>query len=122
MNKPTTPKPAPSGGGFIAMLQQKAGGIALTDLDQALAEVVSRVTGTRKKGKLTLTITIKPNAKRGVQVLDDLKVDLPKDEVATSFFYAGDNGELLKNDPQQRELELRSVPDEAAQPIKVVNA
>jgi hypothetical protein len=67
----TTPKPAPSsGGGFIAMLQQKAGGIALTDLDQALAEVVSRVTGTRKKGKLTLTITIKPNAKRGVQVLD----------------------------------------------------
>jgi hypothetical protein len=121
MNKTTTL--APSGGGFIALLQQKAGGVALADLDQALADVVARAIGTHRKGSLTLKITIKPNAKRGVKVIDELKVELPKEEVSESFFFAGDHGELLKNDPAQRELELRTVPDEAgAQPIKAVAA
>ena len=118
MKTTTTP---PTEGGFIAMLQQKAGGVALADLDQALAEVVQRVLGTHRKGSLTLKVIVKPNAKRGVKVIDELKVELPKEETSESFFFAGDHGELLKNDPAQRELELRSVPDEAEKPIKVVN-
>jgi hypothetical protein len=120
MNKTTTP--APSGGGFIALLQQKAGGVALTDLDQALADLVARSIATHRKGSLTLKITIKPNAKRGVKVCDELKVDMPKEETSESFFFAGDHGELLKNDPAQRELELRTVPDDdAKQPARAIN-
>jgi hypothetical protein len=119
--KTETTKPAPSGGGFIAMLQQKAGGVALADLDQALADVVARCILSHKKGSLTLKITIKPNAKRGVKVTDELKVDLPKEETSESFFFAGEHGELLKNDPAQRELELRTVPDDAAQPARAIN-
>lgn len=105
------------------MLQQKAGGVALTDLDNALAELVSRVADTHRKGKLTLAITVKPNAKRGVQICDELKVDMPKEEQAVSFFFVGESGELLRNDPNQLALELRTVPnDDVKQAPKAVNS
>ena len=45
---------------------------------------------------------------------DTLEVKTPKAEIGVSFFFAGDNGELLKNDPNQTLLPLRVVGDDAA--------
>jgi hypothetical protein len=120
MNPTNTPVPAPAGN-FIAMLQQKTGGVALVELEEALAALVERVQSTRKKGKLTYTLTIKPNAKNGVRLVDDIKLDRPKEEAAECYFYVGAGGALLRNDPNQLTIELRSVPSDDAKPLRAVN-
>lgn len=119
MNITKTPAPA---GNFIALLQGKTGGVALVQLDEALAELVQRTQETGRKGSLTYKIVVQPNAKKGVRIDDHLDVKLPKEEAGASFFFVGPAGALLRNDPNQRELELKVVPTEPAQPIKVVNS
>ena len=63
---------------------------------------------------MTYKIKIKRNAKAGISMHDTLEVKTPKAEVGVSFFFAGDNGELLKNDPNQTLLPLRVISDDAA--------
>jgi hypothetical protein len=118
--KTTTELRTPVTGNFLAMLQQKPSGVALVTLDEKLSELVEAVRASGKKGKLTYTITIKPNAKRGVQLDDEVKVDLPRESSGTSYFFVGEGGQLLKNDPAQLSLELRAVPSDQEQPVKAV--
>jgi len=118
MNKPNQP-PAPAGN-FIAMLQGKTGGVMLPTLDAKLAEVVQRVTQTGKAGSLTYKLKILPNARAGVRLQDTIETKLPNEEEGVSFFWVGQGGALLKNDPNQTELPLRIVADES-QPLKQAN-
>lgn len=90
--------------GFLTMLKNKTGGVTLPALDSELAAVVRQVQDTGKKGTLIYKITVSRNARRGVKIVDDLSVKLPKDEPGESFFYADDNGLLCRNDPNQPEL------------------
>ena len=112
MNK-LNPTHAPAGN-FIAMLQGKTGGVALATLDESLAELVQRVQQTGHKGSLTYKLTVLPNAKKGVRIEDKLVHNLPTEESGASFFFVGEDGALLRNDPNQRELELRTVEAEPA--------
>ena len=108
--------PAP-GGNFIALLQGKTGGVTLPQLDTELAELVNTVRATGRPGTLTYKVKILPNAKKGVRIEDTVDVKRPKEEVGVSFFWVGDGGELLRNDPNQTELPLRIVDDVPA-PLK----
>ena len=101
-------------GNFIAMLQYKSGGVSLPELDHELSELVKAVVAQGGTGTLTYKIKIKRNAKAGISMHDTLEVKTPKAEVGVSFFFAGDNGELLKNDPNQTLLPLRVISDDAA--------
>lgn len=117
MNHP--PKPPASGGNFIAMLQGKTGGVTLPKLDSRLAELVEKVQETGKAGTLTYKLKIVPNAKRGVRLLDNVQTKLPEEEEGVSFFWIGQGGALLRNDPNQTELPLRILPEEGpAAPLK----
>jgi hypothetical protein len=125
MNKPTesTPPKEPAvAGNFFAMLQHKTGGVMLPDLDHALAELVQQVRDTGKPGQLTYTIKIRRNAKRGIRVVDDLAVKAPKPEAGETFYFAADNGALLRNDPDQALLPLRVVTDETPAPASLKTA
>ena len=119
-NKKHTEMPAPAGN-FIALLQGKTGGVMLHDLDEQLAALVRSVQMTRKGGTLTYKVKISPNAKAGVKIDDELSIKEPKAEAGVSFFFADEHGTLLRNDPRQATLPLRSVDDDAEQAPRVIN-
>lgn len=97
---PSANPPAPTEGAFIACLQGLQAGTSIDKFDYELAELVRAVRATKRKGKLTLTLTIRPKAKGGVMVLDNIKASPPKEEDAESFFYTDDAGRLLQNNPE----------------------
>lgn len=69
-------------GNFIALLQGKTGGVTLAQLDAELAELVTKVQTSGRKGTLTYKITVLPNAKMGVRIEDQVDVKEPKLEQA----------------------------------------
>ena len=73
---------------------------------------------TGRAGTLTYKIKILPNARKGVRVEDTVDVKKPKEELGISYFWVGQGGALLRNDPNQTELQLRTVADDDAQPLK----
>lgn len=111
MNKPASDQPAPAGN-FIALLQGVTGGVALHQLDHELAALVQKVQEAGRAGTLTYKVKVLPNAKQGVRVETAVDVKEPKLETGVSFFWVGQGGALLKNDPNQTELALRVLPDE----------
>jgi hypothetical protein len=115
MNTPkATPAPA---GNFVAMLQGKVTGETLASLDAKLSALVERVQETGRPGSLTYKLKVTPNARKGVKLVDRAEVKLPEENEGVSFFWVGQGGALLKNDPNQTELPLRIVDDEQ-QPLK----
>lgn len=123
----------PIDGGAISTLQQHRRGACLTDLSAAIRDVVAAVNATGRAGGVTLKLTIKPAGKKNAGELiveDDIITKLPKEEKGGSIFYADDDNNLRRDDPNQRNLELREVPEpvthkplkEAEQPAKVASA
>lgn len=95
---------------FLSLLQQHRGGEVLSDLAAAMREVTEAVQLAGKPGAIILTIAIQPATSSGaVIVADEIKVKLPKEEKITSIFFSDDAGNLLRNDPRQKELPLRTV-------------
>lgn len=105
-------------GNFLSLLQNKTGGVSLHDLDRELGDLVETVQQTGRPGVLTYKVKILPNAKKGVRVEDTVDVKKPKEELGISYFWVGSGGALLRNDPNQSELQLRTVADDDAQPLK----
>lgn len=111
-------------GAFLAMMQNHRRGESLSDLAAALREVTEAVRHTGKPGSVTLKVKIRPAAKGGAMVVEDeVKTTLPKSEIEGSIFFADDQGNLLREDPNQRTLPLRSIEGGAAEnnePLKKV--
>lgn len=95
---------------FLSVLQHHRAGEAMADLGDAMRTVTEAVQLAGKPGSITFKITITPaGAKGAIIVADDIKTTLPKLDKVTSIFFADDSGNLVRNDPNQRELPLRSV-------------
>lgn len=107
---------------FEMTLREIRGGGALTELSTKLAELVAAVRATGKAGKLRLEIAVTP-ASRGEAVClmldDDISLKLPRLEKASSIFFATDQNLLQRQDPRQKEFELREV-NPAPQEIREV--
>ena len=72
----------------------------------SLEELVKSVRETAKSGELTITLKIKPRGRDSgqVEVTGTVKVNAPIADVAPSMFFATENGELLRDNPAQRQL------------------
>lgn len=106
----TKPEDAPISGAFITTLQNHRRGEVLTDLADSLREVTETVQNTGKAAKLTLSLKIRPASKGGALVLEDeIKLTLPKTETEGSIFFADSNGNLLRENPKQQKLPLRTI-------------
>lgn len=92
-----------------AWLQEQRGGSLHGELSEALAEVTRLVGEREKQGKITLTVTIKPNegVSGAVLVEDKLAVKPPELTVRPSLFFADADGNLSRRNPNQPELPLR---------------
>lgn len=105
---------------FISLLQQHRNGSILNDVADAVREVIEAVQLAGKAGKLTITFTMAPSGATGAIIIsDDIKVTLPKLPKQESLFFADDNGQLVRNDPRQRELPLRSIQGGAVEPTSL---
>lgn len=91
---------------FPEVLAQLRKGAAVDEFTAALAELVQAVTYTGKKGTLTLKLNVSPSKTddSAVEVVDDLKVTVPKPPQKTSLFFADDSGSLTRHDPRQGRL------------------
>lgn len=91
---------------FADFLREQGKGQLHEELSQALHTLVGAVNDTSKKGTLTLQLTLQP-MKGNPDVLtmtDVVKLVVPKPERRPSIFYADDNGNLTKTDPNQPQL------------------
>jgi len=84
-----------------------------TELTDAINELVSKVSATQKVGKLTLTLAFKAGKGGQIEIADELKVTLPKEEKGSTIMFATPEGNLQRTDPRQKTFEgIRTVDQE----------
>lgn len=91
---------------FALFLMEHAKGRSHDDLSAALRAVVLAVSETGKPGKLTYTLTIRPqsNVEGAVLIADAIKTSVPEFDRAESIFFATESGDLTRSDPRQTTL------------------
>lgn len=83
------------------------------ELTDAINEIVTKVATTQKAGKLTLTLAFKAGKGGQIEIVDELKVTLPKEEKGSTIMFATPEGNLQRQDPRQQTFEgIRSVDQE----------
>ena len=84
-------------------------------LSADLAELLRTVQNTGRAGSLTLKVKVAPATRTNsgsvdkVTVTADRKLELPKPEQASDFFWLTEDGETARNHPRQHDLPLREV-------------
>lgn len=112
-------------GNTLALIRD---GDCVDEASQKLQELVAAVRETGKPGSLTITLKAKPATIRGaigtLVIDDDVTVKLPKAGKAQSLFFATEANTLQRSDPNQQELQLKTVEGGQVAPenLKRVNA
>ena len=95
---------------FAAALQEMRKGGLHTEMGDELAELTKRVMATGKVGSITLTLQVKPmDDGTTVKVTDKITVKTPRFDTAATVFFPDEQGNLLRNRPDQPELPLREL-------------
>jgi hypothetical protein len=95
---------------FTDLLREHRNGLTHDELSDALRDLVAAVTDEGKAGSLTFTVSIKPMGKGdGLEVSADIKVKPPKKTPGAAIFFATPDNALQKQDPRQKEMELRDI-------------
>lgn len=105
---------------FADVVRELAAGQTYEDATVLLARVVNGVLARRKPGKFTLELTIEPNGENAVTIRDKITVKIPEPARPSTVFFSQD-GALMREDPRQQRLPLRTVNiDRQAEPAQVV--
>jgi hypothetical protein len=101
---------------FADVLQSLNKGRVHSELSDALQQLVAAVKETGKKGSISLTLTVAPVPKSDglFDVADNVVLKAPKPARKSSFFYADDEANLVRNNPNQDELPGVRVVDSTA--------
>lgn len=75
------------------------------ELGEKMNELVERCEATQRTGSLTLVLKIKPGKAGRIEILDDIKLTLPKEEKGTSIMFVLPSGKLVRTDPRQPDLD-----------------
>lgn len=105
---------------FVDVVRQLDGGACYENLTAQLAEIVQGVIATRKMGELSLKLSVKPNGENSVSITESVKLKVPEPPRAQTIFFTTVDGDLLRDDPRQAKLPLRSV-DEPARELREVS-
>lgn len=80
------------------------------DLTDKLRELVASCATTGRAGAITLTLALKPGKGGQIEVFDEIKLKLPKEEKGSSLMFATPENNLSRDDPRQLSLDgLRTV-------------
>ena len=94
---------------LYSLCRLESGGL-MDDFNDKLAKVVAKCMNLGKKGTIALTIAFKPEGSKKMEVAAKVDAKPPKNDIASTFLFATDRGQLLAQDPDQRELDLRIIP------------
>lgn len=94
---------------FADILRELGSGTVYEDLTSALGEISAGVMEHRKAGELTLKLKVTPNGEASVFVDADIRAKVPEPARARTLFFATSSGSLVRNDPRQESLQLRTV-------------
>lgn len=97
---------------IISVISQQRKGKFQAEASEALARLVKACRETGKKGKLMITLTVRPTSTE-MMLTDKIVDDIPKPDAAASVFYDDEDGNLSRTDPNQEELPLVEMPKEA---------
>ena len=92
---------------------------------EELTKLVKAVRETGKKGTLVIELNIGMFDKTtddAVTITPSVKVKLPKAESRKNVFWSTYDGDLLRSDPDQQQLDLKQVPMTPKQPPKSIEA
>jgi hypothetical protein len=108
---------------FTDFLARIDSGTFTDDLEDELQNVVGAVQESGKTGKLKLEVKVKlaseGNAKQ-LLVEPKIKTKEPRPTRPASIFYADDDAQLHRSDPDQKEMELKDPPSEDSGPLRKV--
>ena len=105
---------------FNFLVTQLRYGAAHIELSEKLNECVNTARDTGKPATLTLTLKIIPDAKgEGTYRIEDKIVHkLPNFDQGSTVMYGTPDGNLQREDPRQKALDLRSIPIERPTTLK----
>ena len=105
---------------FSQQVAHLAKGSLDAELTETLTELVKAINERQKGGSITLTLKLKPKVANGevayVQIDPDVSCTMPKIDRLSSHLFPTYDGDLLRNDPDQRQLDLRQVDTEKPEP------
>lgn len=91
---------------FADFLDEHRKGATHAELSKVLAEVVTAVADTGKKGSITLKIKVKSSGDGMVTIEDEIKSEAPEPDRSASMFFYDELGNVSRHDPSQTRLEL----------------
>lgn len=101
---------------FTLTLAELNDGSTAAGLTADLAELLAAVQRSGRAGSITLKIKVAPATKSQatgsvdkVNLTAERKLELPKPEAPTDFYWLTDSAELSRSHPRQQSLELRDV-------------
>lgn len=97
---------------FALFLTDLNDGSTLAGLTADLAELLAQVKQTGRSGSMTLKIKVSPATKGGqevdkITITADRKLELPKPEQPSDFFWLTDDAQPTRQHPRQHALDLR---------------
>lgn len=97
---------------FALFLTDLNDGQTLAGLTGDLAELLQAVKATGRAGSMTLKVKIVPASKGGqevdkITITADRRLELPKPEQPSDFFWLTDEAEPTRQHPRQHALDLR---------------
>jgi hypothetical protein len=99
---------------FGLFLNELNDGKTLAGLTADLLELLQTVKATGRSGSLTLKVKVATAARPGqevdkITITADRKLELPKPEAPSDFFWLTDEAEPTRQHPRQHALDLRDV-------------
>lgn len=98
---------------FAYVVGQLRHGATQDELSDMLNDCVQRARDTNKPATLTLTLKIVPDGLGTYRIEDKAVHKLPLFERGSTVMYGTPDGNLQREDPRQRALDLRTVPADA---------
>ncbi len=103
---------------FLFVIGQLRYGATQAELSEALNACVNAARETGSKATLTLSLQILPDGDGTYRIEDKFVHKLPSLKRGSTIMYGTPEGNLEREDPRQKSLDLRSVPDARPEPIK----
>jgi hypothetical protein len=104
---------------FSDVLGEIEGGQFLRDITAELRRVTNAVSETRKPGSLKLAFKITPTGRASVEIDAKFDAAIPEHDRPATVFFVTPEGTLMRNDPAQPQLPLRTVPRDQDAPRTV---
>lgn len=96
-----TTKPAPQAITFIGFLQSNRRGEIPAEADAAMTDILTALREHGGKAKMTLALNFSFTKAGQIEIKPDLKVEKPRRAMSSGLYFADDDGNLTRTDPNQ---------------------